>query len=203
MIAMPSYTVYKICPYYIDENKKSISCEDVCRSFRSVKAKYKWMNKYCDTWEWEKCRWAMDISEAYRKYEKGDLMALDEEKMKALDKENKYLRTRLGKLDKRNQELYEKWKKADEELSSFRSNAADEISAMAQIYEQRICYLIDRYSPEGVEEKDVEAWAADREFALVADISGEDKFISWKVAFKEDDTEGISEDDRSETQISQ
>lgn len=203
---MPKYTVYKICPYYIDENKKSISCEDCCRSFRSPKAKYKWMNKYCDTWEWEKCPWAIDLTEAYRRYEKGDIKALENHEIEALTKETKYLRTRLGKAEKRverqqkkidelravnqsfvnrNETLYEKWRKADEDLRAFRNNAADELSAMAEIYEQRFCYLIDTFAPDGVvREDDVKAWAEDKEFALVGNYeAGAPR--EWKVVFKD------------------
>ena len=181
---MPRYT---LCPYYIDENKKSISCEDVCRSFRSQKAKWRWMDIYCDSWEWMKCPWAADISEAYQRFEKGDTMALDEQKLKAQTKEIKYLRTRLGKAEKRNEALYARWKQTDQELREFRNNAAEELSAMAQIYEQRMCYLIDRFAPEGIREADIKEWAADKEFALVADFTDDGKAISWKVVFKEDE----------------
>ena len=223
---MPKYTVYKICPFYIDENKKTISCEDVCRSFRSSKAKWKWMNKYCDTWEWESCQWAKQISEAYRKYEEGDIMALDEHKLEALTKETKYLRTRLGKaekrverqqkkidelravnqsfvtsnnnLEKQKQELYKKWRDTNQSLQDHLNKAGDELSAMAQIYEQRMCYLIDRFAPDGVKEDEIEAWAADKEFALVADFTEDGKAIAWKVAFREEET---NEDTKKQEQV--
>ena len=221
---MPKYTVYKICPFYIDENKKTISCEDVCRSFRSSKAKWHWMNKYCDTWEWESCQWAKAISEAYKRYEEGDIMALDEHKLEALTKETKYLRTRLGKAEKRverqqkkidelravnqsfinrNETLYAKWRETNQSLQDHLNNAGDELSAMSQIYEQRMCYLIDRFAPEGVREDEIEAWAKDKEFALVADYE-ESKPIAWKVVFKEDAAHDIGRvpgDDEIETQV--
>lgn len=210
---MPKYTVYKICPYYIDENKKSISCEDCCRSFRSPKAKYKWMNKYCDTWEWEKCPWAIDLTEAYRRYEKGDIHALENHEIEALTKETKYLRTRLGKaekrverqqkkidelravnqsfmnnsnnLEKQKRNFYEKWRAAEQELQKYRDKAGDELSAMAEIYETRFCYLIDNFAPDKtVREDDVKAWAEDKEFALVGNY--EDGVPrEWKVVFKD------------------
>ena len=71
---MPRYTR---CPFYIDENKLTISCEDVCRSFDSMDEKWTWMDMYCDTWDWMKCPHAADISEAYRKAEEGDVMAIE------------------------------------------------------------------------------------------------------------------------------
>lgn len=224
---MAKYTVYKICPFYIDENKKTISCEDVCRSFRSSKAKWKWMNKYCDTWEWETCQWAKAISEAYKKFEEGDKMALEEHKVEALIKETKYLRTRLGKAEKRverqqkkideqreliksyqrasesyekqKSELYRKWRQADQDLRDHRNKAGDELSAMAEIFEQRMAYLIDTYCPDGkLKERAVKEWAGNREFAIVADKESFEDDLTWMVIFQE---EGSDADTKEQEQV--
>ena len=95
---MPRYT---LCPYYIDENNKAISCEDVCRTYDSMKQKWAWMDMYCDSWDWMKCPYAMDRAEAYHNYEKGDIKALDEQKEKAMKVEIKSLTSKLGRVNKK------------------------------------------------------------------------------------------------------
>ena len=95
---MPRYTR---CPYYIDESRRSISCEDVCRSYSSENKKWAWMDMYCDSWDWMKCPYAADISEAYRRYEEGDEMALIEQELKAQKKEIESLLRKLGRANKK------------------------------------------------------------------------------------------------------
>lgn len=219
---MPRYT---LCPYYIDENKRSISCEDACRSFASHNKKWKWMDMYCDSWDWMKCPYAMDRSVAYKRFEEGDIMALENNKIEALEKECHRLRTALGRAEKRverqqkkidelratnksftnvNETLYAKWRKADQELKSFRDKAGDELSAMAEIYEQRMCYLMDKFAEGFFCESDAATWAEDKEFALVSEYDEELCDRIWKVVFKEDaahDNQRVSGDDETETQV--
>lgn len=146
---MPRYTR---CPYYIDESRSSISCEDVCRSYDSADKKWEWMDMYCDSWDWMKCPYAADISEAYKRYEEGDEMALIEQEIKAQKKEIESLLRKLGrankKLDKeraKNKDLeaqkriyFEKWRKAQDQLNEYEKKIADQLGAMAGIYEQRL-----------------------------------------------------------------
>ena len=200
---MPRYTR---CPYYIDESRRSISCEDVCRSYSSENKKWAWMDMYCDSWDWMKCPYAMEISEAYRRYEEGDEMALIEQELKAQKKEIESLLRKLGrankKLDKeraKNKDLesqkkiyFEKWRKADEQLHEYEKKIADQLGAMAGIYEQRMAYLIDSYAEDGrLYEQEVEHWAGDRAFAIVHDEDGAGRF--WKVVFQEEETEDVPE----------
>lgn len=200
---MPRYTR---CPYYIDESRRSISCEDVCRSYSSENKKWAWMDMYCDSWDWMKCPYAADISEAYRRYEEGDEMALIEQELKAQKKEIESLLRKLGrankKLDKeraKNKDLesqkriyFEKWRKADEQLHEYEKKIADQLGAMAGIYEQRMAYLIDSYADDGrLYEQEVEHWAGDRAFAIVHDEDGAGRF--WKVVFQEEETEDVPE----------
>lgn len=199
---MPRYTR---CPYYIDESRRSISCEDVCRSYSSENKKWAWMDMYCDSWDWMKCPYAADISEAYRRYEEGDEMALIEQELKAQKKEIESLLRKLGrankKLDKeraKNKDLesqkkiyYEKWRKADEQLREYEKKIADQLGAMAGIYEQRMCYLIDNYADGKFYDSEVEAWAGDRAFALMHDSDDTGRF--WKVVFQEEETEDVPE----------
>lgn len=200
---MPRYTR---CPYYIDESRSSISCEDVCRSYDSAEKKWAWMDMYCDSWDWMKCPYAMDRSEAYTRFEEGEEMALIEQEVKAQKKEIESLLRKLGrankKLDKeraKNKDLesqkriyFEKWRKADEQLNEYEKKIADQLGAMAGIYEQRMAYLIDSYADDGrLYEQEVEHWAGDRAFAIVHDEDGAGRF--WKVVFQEEETEDVPE----------
>ena len=222
---MPRYTM---CPFYVDENKKSISCEDICRTYKTLECKYDWMTMYCDSWEWMKCPYAIDRSEAYAAYEKGDVKALENQEIKALEKENKYLRTLLGKADKRverqqkkidelravntsftnvnnslekqKKEFYTRWRKAQDELDKGNETVMEELRRLGDIYEQRMCYLIDRFADGFFCESDVERWAGDREFALVRQYDEDLGDMVWKVVFKEDEPDKDIQTDVQEGQ---
>lgn len=195
---MPRYTR---CPYYIDDSRKTISCEDVCRSYNTADQKWAWMDMYCDSWDWMRCPYAADRSEAYRKYEEGDLTALEEQKDRATKDEIRSLTTKLGRLNKKFDKLrakaadlenqkriyYDKWRKADEQLKTYEKKMAGQLGTMAGIYEQRMCYLIDRYADGKFYDSEVEAWAGDKAFALLHDSDDKGRF--WKVAFQEEENE--------------
>lgn len=205
---MPRYTR---CPFYIDENKLTISCEDVCRSFDSMDEKWTWMDMYCDSWDWMKCPYAIDISEAYRKAEEGDVMAIENQEISALKKEVHALRTKLGAVTKKserlqkrldeskelvksyqrkNEDLYRKWRSLDDKVRKDDDRIWNELGSLSEIYEQRMAYLIDTCCPDKrLYEEDVEAWAKDKEFALVFDrddVESNPFRRTWKVVFKED-----------------
>ena len=222
---MPRYTM---CPFYVDENKKSISCEDICRTYKTLECKYDWMTMYCDSWEWMKCPYAIDRSEAYAAYEKGDVKALENQEIKALEKENKYLRTLLGKaekrverqqkkidelravnqsftnvnnsLEKQKKEFYTRWRKAQDELDKGNETVMEELRRLGDIYEQRMCYLIDKFADGFFCESDVERWAGDREFALVRQYDEDLGDMVWKVVFKEDEPDKDIQTDVQEGQ---
>ena len=222
---MPRYTM---CPFYVDENKKSISCEDICRTYKTLEYKYDWMTMYCDSWEWMKCPYAIDRSEAYAAYEKGDVKALENQEIKALEKENKYLRTLLGKaekrverqqkkidelravnqsftnvnnsLEKQKKEFYTRWRKAQDELDKGNEAIMEELRRLGDIYEQRMCYLIDRFADGFFCESDVERWAGDREFALIRQYDEDLGDMVWKVVFKEDEPDKDIQTDVQEGQ---
>ena len=146
---MPRYTR---CPYYIDDSRKTISCEDVCRSYNTADQKWAWMDMYCDSWDWMRCPYAADRSEAYRKYEEGDLTALEEQKDRATKDEIRSLTTKLGRLNKKFDKLrakaadleaqkkiyYDKWRAAEEQLREYEKKMAGQFGTMAGIYEQRM-----------------------------------------------------------------
>lgn len=212
---MPRYTR---CPYYIDENNMTISCEDVCRSYDSLDDKWAWMDMYCDTWDWQKCPYALDMTEAYRKAEEGDSMAIENHEKKAAKNEIRSLSTKLGMAKKKNERLtkrlmeeqelvksyqrrneallrenkdyYKRWREAQGKLDKGNEQIHSELSTLANIYEQRMAFLIDTYCPDKkLYDEDAEAWAKDREFALVFDNEDVDSSPfrrTWKVVFKED-----------------
>ena len=96
---MPRYT---ICPYYIDDNKKTVSCEDVIRRFASYHSKNKWMNKHCDK-DWQSCPYAESLGQMYERIGAGSDEAQEmlKHKAEALQRENKKMCTLLGRYDVR------------------------------------------------------------------------------------------------------
>ena len=223
---MPNNTRIPFCPFYKDEKNKSISCEDTYHVFSDVDEKYAWMDMYCDEWDWAKCPYAMDLTEAYARLEKGDEKALENQKIEAMQKELKSLSSKLGRaekrierqqkkidelravnksftnvnnsLEKQKKEFYNRWRKAQDELDKGNETVMEELQRLGGIYEQRMCYLIDRFADGFFCESDVERWAGDREFALVRDYDEDLGDMVWKVVFKEDESnecEGIPGDD--------
>lgn len=62
---MPNYKNLARCPYFLAENKRSITCEDVIRRFSSEDRKNKYTNKHCNN-EWEACSYASDLNKLYQ-----------------------------------------------------------------------------------------------------------------------------------------
>ena len=189
---MPRYT---LCPYYIDESRKTISCEDVCRSFDSTDSKWAWTDMYCDSWDWMKCPYAMDRSEAYRRFEEGDTEALEEQKEKATKNEVRSLTTKLGRLSKKlsklqakNQDLeaqkkiyYDKWRAAEDQLREYERKIADQVMGIANAYEARLAYMMDMFSDGTLNESDVDDWLQGKEWAIVKNDYG------FELVFKEEE----------------
>ena len=189
---MPRYT---LCPYYIDESRKTISCEDVCRSFDSTDSKWAWTDMYCDSWDWMKCPYAMDRSEAYRRFEEGDTEALEEQKEKATKNEVRSLTTKLGRLSKKlsklqakNQDLeaqkkiyYDKWRAAEDQLREYERKIADQVMGIANAYEARLAYMMDMFSDGTLNESDVNEWLQGKEWAIVKNDYG------FELVFKEEE----------------
>lgn len=125
---MPRYTV---CPYYVDENKKTISCEDVIRRFVTYRSKNKHMNKFCDK-DWQSCPYASALSSMYQRIEDG--ADEDQEKLihsaKALEKENKKLISLLGRYDIRIETK-------DAEIQHLRNKTRDLEDSLHQEFRRR------------------------------------------------------------------
>ena len=219
---MPNNTRIPFCPFYKDEKNKSISCEDTYHVFSDVDEKYAWMDMYCDEWDWQKCPYAMDLTEAYARLEKGDEKALEKQKIESMQKELKSLSSKLGRaekrierqqkkiyelravnqsytnvnnsLEKQKKEFYKRWRAAQDALDKGNETVLAELQKLGEIYEQRMCYLIDTFTEKGYfYEADAEAWAGDKAFALASeridtnDLDKRRTGLIWKVVFKEDE----------------
>ena len=183
-----------ICPYYITEFNNCITCEDVRRSFKSHDNKDSWMGMYCDSWDWMRCPYAVDLTEAYYRQEKGDSEALDKNQNEALKKELNNLAKRLGRAEKRNERLHQvnerisrKLRKAEHQLDDYQKHEAERYFRMAMLYEDRIAYLIDTYCDGRLAESDVKAWAEGKEYALTFDKESKDPI--WIVKTREETAE--------------
>lgn len=194
---MPRYT---ICPYYIDENNRTISCEDVCRSYDSMDEKWAWMDMYCDSWDWMKCPYAIDRSEAYRRAEEGDEMAIEHQEVKAQKKEIESLLRKLGRANKKiermqkkidelrtvnqsfvnvnqsltdkNSDLYKKWREMSDTMEAYERNVAGQVQVLIDSYESRLAYMMDMFSDGTLNESDVQDWVKDKEWAIVSNDYG-------------------------------
>lgn len=207
-----------ICPFYVGEKHKSISCEDTYRRFCNSERRDAWLHMYCDSWEWMRCPHAADLSEAYERYEKGDKEALEKNAVDSLRKELKSVTTKLGRaekkieklravnqslvrekeiVDNKNRHLLTKWKEADKNNKDFEEKVWDQVQKISRMYEQRICYLIEEYVPDKkFTESDVAAWAKDKAFALVYDRDEDEEYEPyWVVRYGEEETVEDGEDD--------
>ena len=185
------------CPYYRSERRKSISCEDTYRSFSTADKKELYMAVYCED-NWRECRYAIALAEAYRRYEEGDVTALEENKIKAMEKEMKSLSSKLGRVEKKaerlqkkvddlrgvnasftkinntlqqkTQRLWEKWKEEEQRREDAESKVMEQVGRIARFYEDRLAYLIDRYCDDKtLHEEDVIMWARNKYYAIVSE----------------------------------
>ena len=214
-----------ICPFYVGEKHKSISCEDTYRRFCNSERRDAWLHMYCETWDWMRCPYASDLSEAYERYEKGDKEALEKNAVDSLRKELKSVTTKLGRAEKRterqqkkidelravnqslvtmneglnykNRHLLKKWKDANKHNKEFEEKVWDQVQKISRMYEQRICYLIEEFVPDKkFTESDVASWAEDKAFALVYDVDEDEEHEPyWVVRYGEEKTDGQQDKD--------
>lgn len=195
---------YAVCPYFLGEKRKSITCEDVYRGFSSVEAKSVWMDNYCCK-DWENCLYARRLTEAYKRLDEGDVMALKDCEIDSLKRELKGATSKVGRVEKQLRKIeqknvdlenqkriyFEKYRKAQEALDDYQKNESQRYLTMAMLYEDRIAYLIDTYCNGRLEEKDVKAWAEGKEYALTFDK--ESKEPIWLVEMREESEDGHEE----------
>lgn len=100
-----------LCPYYLSDNQKSVSCEDTIRRFSSKKAKDKHVDKYCCTYGYQECPYAKDLTKLYDRIEKSRPGERSElylrHRVEVLSKELGKVSSMLGKAEKQ----LEDWQK--------------------------------------------------------------------------------------------
>lgn len=205
---MPNDKHLPLCPYYKRHMERSITCEDVCRTFSDSADKERWLVKYCDTQAWEQCEYAQKLNLAYERLFKGDDKAIMENEYESLRKENKKLSTLFGKAEKRiqrqqkkidelravnqsyftrNEDLYKKWRDSNSTLEAYEAKMANQIQTVVDAYECRLAYMVDRYGP--FSDVDVDEWRRDMPaFALVY-AENDDGFPCWQVVYEEKESE--------------
>jgi hypothetical protein len=202
-----------LCPFYIDDSRLTVSCEDSVHPYETLDQKATWMDEHCYA-NWESCPHAAALSAAYERAWKGEKDAVEKHEVKTLRKEMKGLLVRIGKADKqverlqkkveelqalndsyqrkteeleqRRRETYKKWRAAQGKIDQGDSKINEELVRLGTIYEQRMCYLLATYAPDGaMYEDNINDWAGDKSFALVADYEG--PRLKWKVVFEDED----------------
>lgn len=209
---MPNDKHLPLCPYYKRNMVRSISCEDINRTFADSQKKEQWMKMYCDTSRWSECRFAKDRTEAYERLFKGDEKAIMENDIKSLEREVKKLSTLLGRAEKRverqqkkidelrmvnqsfvnrnetleriNREAFIKWRDVNALLESYEERIAAQVQVIADAYEARLAYLIDKHGT--FSDIDVDEWRKGKSFALVYD-KDDDGYPCWNLIFKTDE----------------
>ena len=203
---MPNLDHLPICPYYRADNYKSITCEDTYRILRDERQKKAWTGMYCDSWDWMRCPYAVGMTEAYERLEKGDKDAVENHENEALKNELKKISIKLGIAEKRNRrqqkkidelrginqslttenlnlnkqknDFYRKWRDAASHNQAFEEKVFDQVQKISRMYEQRIAYLIENFVPDKrFRESDVSEWAEDKAFALVYERDEEEDDI--------------------------
>lgn len=188
---------YTRCPYYRWEYEARITCEDTYRHFECKAQKNAWMDMYCDSWDWMKCPYAADLTEAYERYEKGDEKALEKHENEALRKEIKSIAMKLGHAERKIRKLtakaedlekqkmlyFEKYRKALEQLDEYEKKIAGQVQVIVDAYEARLAYMMAMFSDGTLNESDVEDWIKDKEFAIVKTDYG------FEVVYKEETDE--------------
>ena len=164
------------------------------------------MDKYCDK-NWQDCPYAVALTQAYEKYEEGDRRALENEKIKALERELKGALSRQGRLEKKVDELravnqsftrvnneleiqkkryFDKWKEEHKQLEDYEKRIGDQIEELTKLYEMRIAYLIETFVPPKMIYEDYALeWAKDKNYSVVGDE--ENGRRTWKVVFRDED----------------
>lgn len=221
---MPNYGHIAICPFYRAEKNKSISCEDTFRRFKNENKRNAWATMYCDSWDWMKCPYAADLTEAYERYEKGDGMALENHENEALRTELEKMSRRLGMAEKRcerqqkkidelravnqslvnvnenltaqNKRIYKQWRELSSRNEAFEKKIFDQVQTAISIYSDRLCYMVDKYGE--LRDSEVEAWSQGKEYAVIVQKDGDDKV--WKAVVREITEDGKSDNVQDEKQ---
>lgn len=102
---MPNCRNLAKCPYFLAENQKSITCEDVIRRFYTEDKKNAHADKFCNGFTWSECPYAKDLNALYRELEKAPpehkFEILLRQRCEAQRAELTKLRVMLGRTEKK------------------------------------------------------------------------------------------------------
>ena len=218
---MPNNGRITVCPFYRDEKNKSISCEDVYRTFRYLKQKNEWMDRYCDA-DWEHCPYAKKLNEMYDRIEEGDEDAEMEHKIEALEKELRSVKSMLGKAENRLKAKDEmikdlrKQKRAIEDRYHTVRTEYDKEKQRADYfytrlfytlpsYEARFCYLMCMCDPNGeLHEADFQEWCKGKTLRLdAAEKDDKGNVLIWKAVIGKEEPVNVVADNKAEEQVRQ
>lgn len=216
---MPNTNHRILCPYFVHEKNRSISCEDTARTFTGLAEKEAWMHSYCDD-DWQSCPYAKDLIDMYERIERGACMekemldhtkkvtkkehktlamrfdaaekraARRQKKIDELKGVNQSLTTKNISLTQRNLELHKKWREADEELNNYRNKISDQIQGIVHAYETRLAYMMDTYSGGELDDEDVNKWGEGKSFAISYEKRSDPSGRPyWKVVFEDNEDE--------------
>ena len=222
---MPNVRHLPVCPYYQGEANMSIKCEDTYRTFIDRKKRDKWTKKFCDC-DWEGCKYAKALNEAYERYYKGDTMAIKEHEIEAMKSEMHGLSIHLGRAKSRierqqtridalreenesykqvnanisehRKRLYKELKETKAELEKVNLTMMEQLMRLDKLYKERMAYLIDTKCEDGLLQKDVDAWAKDKDFSIHGEGDIEDR--KWIVLFDKEkkDEQLLGEETKTE-----
>ena len=211
---MPNNGRITVCPFYLSERNKTISCEDTPHRFRYRKQKKDWMGRYCDH-DWAACPYAKDLNDMYDKlFKEGDTEVETEHKIDALEKEIRKLSQMLTKAEKRLEAKDEEIKAIRKKKQSFEQKAVElnskymelkkgydylerKLLNTSSMYKARFCYLIHVAGDGTFNEAEFWQWAKNKEYRLVGmDPDEKGRPTWWKAEVKGAEPENVLSDKR-------
>ena len=208
---MPNTGHITLCPYYVNEREKTISCEDVGRRFRSKKERMDYMEQYCDK-DYMQCKYAQALEKLYEVMEeKGEDHMLEffkqrnraarvelkrtvtqlgrqeaktekmAEEIKELKAENMALKESIEAIRKKNKEMFGKWQNEKATFRNREETMLQEMLAQATIYEGYVAYLMEKSGSESFDLDEFHKWTEGHEYRVEGDNEGN----NFKVKVKE------------------
>lgn len=202
---MPNKGYIAYCPFYKTDSKERIACEDTPRRFKSTEAKEKWLTEYCiEINGYRKCPhavklktlkerlldsslspseqnnklWEYKYEQAMREEVKLNARVTKQAKrINGLTEELKLLRNKIRASERYIADLKEKNLK----LTSREQQMANEINALAQIYEGRFAYLLDQMEDKSLWISSVDKWLEINEYRLLPMSDNNKQITRWRL----------------------
>lgn len=222
---MPNTGHITLCPYYVNEREKTISCEDVGRRFRSKKERMDYMEQYCDK-DYMCCKYAQALEKLYEVMEeKGEDHMLEffkqrnraarvelkrtvtqlgrqeaktakmAEEIKELKAENMALKESIEVIRKKNKEMFGKWQNEKADIRAKEENLLGEMTLLTKIYEGYVSYLLHQSGELNLYLDEFHDWVDTHDFKL--------KMASDKKSFIAEVKEKEDGDNRSAAEVSE